>query len=74
MRHFLRVVVGSCSWADRGRVGVVVGVIRGPQERGGLGALKGGKSRAANMTPEERSESACKAAKARWDKKKQEKE
>ena len=33
------------------------------------GGLKGGKARAANMTPEERSEAARKAAKARWDKK-----
>ena len=30
------------------------------------GGLKGGKARAANMTPEERSESARKAAAARW--------
>lgn len=33
---------------------------------GRKGGLKGGKARAAKMTPEERSESAKKAAKARW--------
>lgn len=31
-----------------------------------LGASKGGKARAANMTPEERSSQARKAAQARW--------
>jgi hypothetical protein len=35
-------------------------------ELGRRGGLKGGKARAAKMTPEERSESARKAAKARW--------
>ncbi len=39
---------------------------------GRRGGLKGGPARAAKMTPEERSESARKAARARWDKKKQE--
>lgn len=39
---------------------------------GKLGGSKGGKARAANMTPEERSESARKAAKARWAKKRRE--
>jgi hypothetical protein len=39
------------------------------QELGRLGGAKGGRARAANMTPEERSESARKAAKARWAKK-----
>jgi len=34
---------------------------------GRKGGLKGGKARAANMTPEERSDAARKAAKARWD-------
>ena len=34
---------------------------------GRLGGLKGGKARAERMTPEERSESARKAARARWD-------
>ena len=38
---------------------------------GRRGGKKGGKARAANMTPEERSESARKAAKARWAKKRQ---
>jgi hypothetical protein len=38
---------------------------------GKLGGAKGGKARAAKMTPEERSESARKAAKARWAKKRQ---
>ncbi len=33
---------------------------------GRKGGLKGGKARAARMTPEERSEAARKAAKARW--------
>jgi hypothetical protein len=40
-------------------------------ELGRRGGLKGGKARAAKMTPEERSESARKAAKARWAKKRQ---
>lgn len=35
---------------------------------GRLGGLKGGKARAAKMTPEERSEAASKAAQARWKK------
>jgi hypothetical protein len=33
---------------------------------GRLGGLKGGKARAAKLSPEERSESARKAARARW--------
>jgi hypothetical protein len=37
---------------------------------GRLGGLKGGKSRAEKMTPEERSEAARKAAQARWKKEK----
>jgi len=37
---------------------------------GRKGGLKGGKARAANMTKEERSEAAKKAANARWNKKK----
>jgi hypothetical protein len=36
---------------------------------GELGGAKGGEARVKYMTPEERSESACKAAKARWAKK-----
>ena len=36
------------------------------QELGRLGGAKGGKARAANMTPEERSEAARKAVNARW--------
>jgi hypothetical protein len=39
---------------------------------GRRGGLKGGPARAAKMTKEERSESARKAAKARWDNKKRE--
>ncbi len=39
---------------------------------GKLGGSKGGKARAAKMTPKERSESARKAAKARWNKKRRE--
>ncbi len=39
---------------------------------GRRGGLKGGPARAAKMTQEERSESARKAAKARWDKKRRE--
>lgn len=35
---------------------------------GRRGGLKGGKARAAKMTPEERSEAARRAASARWDK------
>jgi len=35
---------------------------------GRRGGLKGGKARAATMTPERRAEIARKAAKARWDK------
>lgn len=38
---------------------------------GRKGGLKGGKARAANMTPEERSEAARKAAKARWGREKE---
>jgi hypothetical protein len=41
---------------------------------GKLGGSKGGKARAKNMTKEERSESARKAARARWDKKRREEE
>jgi hypothetical protein len=41
-------------------------------ELGRRGGLKGGKARAAKLTPEERSESARKAAKARWEKKRRE--
>lgn len=35
---------------------------------GRIGGLKGGKARAAKMTPKQRSESASKAALARWEK------
>ena len=38
------------------------------RELGRRGGLKGGKARAAKMTPEERKESARKAAAARWSK------
>ena len=38
------------------------------RELGRRGGLKGGKARAAKMTPEERTESAKKAAAARWSK------
>ena len=41
---------------------------------GRRGGLKGGPARAEKMTKEERSESARKAAKARWDKKRREEE
>ncbi len=41
-------------------------------ELGRRGGMKGGKARAAKMTAEERSESARKAAKARWAKKRRE--
>lgn len=41
-------------------------------ELGRRGGLKGGKARAANMTPEERSESARKAVMARWAKRQRE--
>jgi hypothetical protein len=43
-------------------------------ELGRRGGLKGGKARAAKMTPEERSESARKAARARWAKKREREE
>ena len=36
-------------------------------ELGRLGGKKGGKARAENLTPEQRSEIAKKAAKSRWD-------
>jgi hypothetical protein len=39
---------------------------RAAVELGRRGGLKGGKVRAANMTPQQRSESAKKAAAARW--------
>ena len=38
------------------------------QELGRLGGLKGGKARAENLTPEQRSEIAKKAAQSRWNK------
>lgn len=38
---------------------------------GRKGGLKGGKARAARMTPEERAESARKAAQARWGKRRE---
>ena len=41
---------------------------------GGRGGLKGGKARAAKLTKEQRSEIARKAAKARWEKKRREKQ
>jgi hypothetical protein len=37
-------------------------------ELGRIGGLKGGKARAASLTPQQRSEAARKAAKARWKK------
>jgi len=40
------------------------------QALGRLGGLKGGKARAASMTPEQRKEVAKKAAEARWGKNK----
>ena len=43
-------------------------------ELGRLGGKKGGKARAEKLTPEQRSEIAKKAAKARWDKKRREEE
>jgi hypothetical protein len=44
------------------------------RELGRRGGLKGGPARAAKMNKEERSESARKAARARWDKKRREEE
>jgi hypothetical protein len=41
---------------------------------GRLGGRKGGKARAEKLTPEQRSEIARKAAKARWAKKRQQEE
>jgi hypothetical protein len=43
-------------------------------EIGRLGGKKGGKARAEKLTPERRKEIARKAAKTRWDKKRQEEE
>jgi len=43
-------------------------------ELGRLGGRKGGKARAEKLTPEQRSEIARKAAKARWAKKRQQEE
>lgn len=40
------------------------------KELGRKGGLKGGKARASKLTPEQRSEIAKKAAKARWNKEK----
>jgi hypothetical protein len=44
------------------------------QELGRLGGLKGGKARAEKLAPEQRSEIARKAARARWEKKRREEE
>jgi hypothetical protein len=41
---------------------------------GRLGGLKGGKARADNLTPEQRSESARKASQARWARAKEKKD
>jgi hypothetical protein len=41
---------------------------------GRRGGLKGGKARAEKLTPEERKEIARKAARARWDKRRRQKE
>ena len=43
-------------------------------ELGRLGGKKGGKARAEKLSPERRKEIARKAAKARWDKKRQQEE
>jgi hypothetical protein len=40
---------------------------------GHLGGIKGGKARAEKLTPEQRSEISCKAAKVRWKKKSEKK-
>ena len=40
---------------------------------GRLGGLKGGKARASKLTPEQRSESARKASRARWERERQKK-
>ena len=44
------------------------------RELGRRGGLKGGRARAEKLTPEERTEIARKAAKARWDKRRQQEE
>jgi len=44
------------------------------RELGRRGGLKGGRARAEKLTPEERKEIARKAAKARWDKRRQQDE
>jgi hypothetical protein len=38
------------------------------RKQGAIGGKKGGTARAANMTPEQRSESARRAVQARWEK------
>ena len=50
---------GDLPVADDGKDPVAV-------ELGRRGGLRGGKARAANMTPEQRQEAARKAAEARW--------
>ena len=47
---------------------------RVPQDPSKLGGLKGGKARAEKLTKEARFKSARKAAKARWEKKRQQEE
>ena len=42
---------------------------KGRSKAGQIGGLKGGKARAEALTPEQRSEIARKASRARWDKK-----
>ena len=44
------------------------------RELGRRGGLKGGRARADKLTPDERKEIARKAAKARWDKRRQQEE
>ena len=44
----------------------LLGVETKPSDQGRAGGLAGGKARAAKLTPEQRSEIAKKAAKARW--------
>jgi hypothetical protein len=52
--------------ADERRVEPASGKDPAAVALGRRGGLKGGKARAAKMTPEERSEAARKAAQARW--------
>ena len=58
--------LGAVGPAEQVVEGLGVAAQQGAVALGRRGGLKGGKARAAQMTPKERSESAKKAAAARW--------